>query len=644
MLKVVRSMENNNALICTAILTSFYEETKKSNITLLIPFVLYIIYNNPSITDDEIITKMEEEYAFYKLPHAILRLIINKMLSDNIIKKDHGSYIVIESNEIIQKVNNFKDKLEISKKETDDVLNSLQKYLKEKHGKNEDIQSCKNYLSKFLWENGYILYEDIETNIESRKKSGNLSYYIGKFIEYHRGENDTIFRYLINIIEGSLLANALYINIESCDENLSKVEFYLDTTFLLRALNFKTNRENESAKELIELLKAQGAKLYCFKHTYSEIENILESFISKKDIPNERTLENLIIKQYSPSELQIILTQLENMLKNIGIKVVDTPEYVKEKHKYVIAEKDLYKKIKESYEDKNVSRKTIENDVKSISSVMLIRENKKMRVLEKCKAIFITTNDKLRSVANEFLDLDEQLKISPVISDIDITAIVWLKSLSLNKNIPEIMLIENARASMELTPKMKRKLKECVENLNSSLISSASVYSLIYSEYFAEKIMESTGGEVQNVDSNLLLNQYTEAITDSKIYKEQIEILQKKLAEEQEINKKYERETRKEYELKAQKMKNRIEFFEKFIQFAIGLGLLYAICMGNDQHIIVRGIGLVFGIYSEVTLLFKLNIIDMYEFICKKINSFLFRKIDELYHQKIKDRINKISK
>lgn len=64
MLKVVSSMKDNNALICTAILKSVFEEEKKSNITLLKPFIIYIVKNNPSIEMDEIKKKWNKNLHF----------------------------------------------------------------------------------------------------------------------------------------------------------------------------------------------------------------------------------------------------------------------------------------------------------------------------------------------------------------------------------------------------------------------------------------------------------------------------------------------------------------------------------------------------------------------------------------------------
>ena len=62
---------------------------------------------------------------------------------------------------------------------------------------------------------------------------------------------DTVFDYLKNIIEGSLIANALYVNIENNNNtDLSKLTCYFDTPFMLRVLEFKDPEYNKTALEL----------------------------------------------------------------------------------------------------------------------------------------------------------------------------------------------------------------------------------------------------------------------------------------------------------------------------------------------------------------------------------------------------------
>lgn len=108
---------------------------------------------------------------------------------------------------------------------------------------------------------------------------------------------------------------------------------------MLRVLDFKLPEENKSAMELVELLKKLNVKIKCFKHNFNEIENILKEFIKNYGKQSERTLENLVIKNYSETDLRFLLNNLEDAFRSLGIDIVDTSEYVEQKNKYVIDEK-----------------------------------------------------------------------------------------------------------------------------------------------------------------------------------------------------------------------------------------------------------------------------------------------------------------
>lgn len=96
--------------------------------------------------------------------------------------------------------------------------------------------------------------------------------------------------------------------------------------------------------------------------------------------------------------------------------------------------------------------------MKSVSAIMRLRDGKEYRKLEDCNAIFVTTNRDIRIETNKLLNLDVNFKISPVMSDIDLTAIVWLKSMINNKKLPEMKLTENAMAAIKPSSTLRKNL------------------------------------------------------------------------------------------------------------------------------------------------------------------------------------------
>lgn len=654
MLRVVSSMKNNNALISTAMLTAIFEEKKQDTISLTIPFIINIINNDPTISNVEIAKKMQDEYSFSNFPQAIIKIVVNRLKKQKILKQENKKYIFIS--DVSKIVKEFNDRREKSKKEIDTVINSLCDYFKQNVTLKMSYMDCRNSLANFLDKNGYLLYEDINNSTRLSKYNDKINYNIGLFINEHKVAKDLIFDYLKNIIEGSLIANALYVNIEN-DNNtdLKNLTCYFDTPFMLRVLEFKEPEVNTSALELFKLLKEQNVKIKCFKHNYNEIENSIEDFIRNYGKPQDKTLENFIIKNYSITEVREILNNLESLFKNLEIEIIDTPEYKKDQYKNVIDEKKLASNLKSVYKDKKVSDKTIDNDVASISAIMRLRKGKDYRKLEECPAIFVTTNKDVRRETNLLLNLDETFKISPAISDIDLTAIVWLKSLVNNKDLPEIKLTENAMAAIKPTESIRKRFYSTLGNLKQSKmdISPSSLYNLLCSNYFVEKLMLNVEGDVNKINPNILLSTYESTLKENEILDQNEKSLKKdnekliqNLLQKEEDDKIYKENIYTKYKKQEKVIQKIILVTEKIIQIGICLTLSILSIVytnnGNSLFSIKSILYYVLTLYAILATFLPISIFAVFKTIFDKINLNLFPVINKFINSRAEKSINEI--
>ena len=515
---------------------------------------------------------------------------------------------------------------------------------------------CRNSFAKFLDKNGYLLYENMNNSTRLSKYNDRINYNIGLFINEHIQAKDTVFDYLKNIIEGSLIANALYVNIENNNNtDLSKLTCYFDTPFMLRVLEFKDPEYNKTALELVKLLKEQHVKIKCFRHNFEEIENIVEEFIRNYGKTQEKTLENFIIKNLSLTEVREILNNLDTLFKNLDIEIVDTPEYKKEKYKFVIDEKLLATNLKNVYSDDSVSAKTIDNDVASISAIMRLRDGKDYRKLEDCPAIFVTTNKDVRRETNLLLKLDETFKISPAISDLDLTAIVWLKSLVNNKDLPEIKLTENAMAAIKPTDSIRKKFNSTIGNLNQGKmkVSPSSLYNLLCSNYFVEKLMLNVDGDVNRINPNILLSTYETALKekeiidkDAKAVKADNDRLVQVLIQKEEEEKLYKENIYSKYKKKEENIQRIILFGEKIVQIIICLALvIFNITYTKKVDAIFTfslALFYILNIYVILATFFPVSIFSLFKLIIDKINLYLFPFINKKVNQKVEKEIEDI--
>lgn len=655
MLRVVSSLKNNSALISTAMLSAIFEENKQDNVALLVPFIIKIIYDDSSVSEKEIVEKMQNVYSFNNFPHAIAKIIINRLKKQQIIKQENGKYIFIT--DVSKIVQEFNDRLEKSKKEIEEIIHGLTDYFKKNTNLKLSYLECRNSFAKFLDQNGYLLYEDMGNSTRINKNIDNITYHIGRFINEHIEKQDIIYSYLVNIIEGSLIANALYVNIDNQNNtDLKKLTCFFDTPFMLKVLELKLPDENKSALELVDLLKELNVKIKCFRHNYNEIEYILEDYLKNYGKPQEKTLENLILKNYSESDVRHLLNSLDTVFANIGIEIVDIPDYDEKKYKHIIDEKQLNKNLFNSYKNKQINPKTIENDVKSVSAIMRLRDGKEYRKLEDCNAIFVTTNKDIRNETNKLLNLDVNFKISPVVSDMDLTAIVWLKSMINNKHLPEMKLTENAMAAIKPSSALRKKFHQSLSNLKTSKtdVTPETLYNLLCSNYYVEDLMINVNGDIKKINPGVLINTYEETLKknsllteqDNKLSKENEELINQLLRKEED-DKKYRKNIYNKYAKREQLVINIIKVIEKSLKIVVCLFLFYLSYNQSNKpspSVIVGGIYIILGIYTLLCNFIPISVFQIFEYLFNKINGNVFIAVNKHYTKVCEKEISTIFK
>ena len=562
-------MDVNKTLISTAMLTAIFEKTKKSNIDLIAPFVLFIISKNEyGVTEEKIITQMEDEFSFLDFPRAVLKIIINKLKKEKKIELKNKKYLLLGNAK--KEIDLFNDRHLNASRETKELIDALWNYLKNYTTIKTNYNNVKIAFGAFLDKNGYIIYNNFNPQNLKVKNNDRLQFFIAKFIENQYNNQTKEFKLLINIIEGLLLANVIYLQVTPDNTtNLNKLNCYFDTPFLLRILGFKEKEDNESAVELIDLLKKQGAIIKCFTHSFNEVQSILRNYIDNREIGiinPTKTLESLDIEEYNITELNELYMNLEDIFKEKGILIEDKPKYEKIKYnksKYEdqIDEKKLKEIIIDRYNNKDIKDIIVDNDIDSISAIMRLREGKKIQKFEDCNAIFVTSNHDLRTATKQLLKINERIEISPVISDVDLTAIMWLRSLKDNPTLPKDKLIENARALLKPTPNIIEEFNKCLDKIKKVKYAKdgKALQSLIYTTHFSSKFMDEIEGDINKVNPSTIIKVYEKSLIDA-------ELIEKENLVEKDKNKKLQKEKENLVEKLIMKDKERDEFIDKIIQ------------------------------------------------------------------------------
>lgn len=106
---------------------------------------------------------------------------------------------------------------------------------------------------------------------------------------------------------------------------------------------------------------------------------------------------------------------------------------------------------------------------------MLLREGHKALEIEKSRAIFITSNIKLVRVVNSLLEENKvccpENEAMLIITDMNMSSIVWLKCYSTHKDYSKQRLIEHALVALEPSPALLTTFSILLTELNRKVES-----------------------------------------------------------------------------------------------------------------------------------------------------------------------------
>lgn len=630
-------MKNDSALISTSILTAIWEETRKDNIELITPFIKYLIYKKYKIGEvvdrEQIIDGLKTEFSFNDFPHAVLEVIFKRMARNHILVRNDNEFIL--KSELKEDYNIFINRLGQAKQNMNDVINSLYEHLKGEKISGITKEETKLALANFIDCYGYNTYKNILSTKTINPKSDYINYCIGEYIYFESQKNSELFSQLLSIFEGYMIANVIYMQIENDNKStLKNLTCYLDAPFILRVLGYKTNEENVSALELFNLLKKYKANICCFEHNYQEVINIMTFYKKHIGTFQESTLEYFDLKEYNETQVDMAISNLENRFRELGIKIVSTPEYTEDKYKDVINVASLEEKLKDYYSNKEISYdkgRAINNDVNSVCAINMLRKGRKFSRLENCTHIFVTTFYYLKYASKQVMKEIDDLEIGLVIDDLDLTTFLWFKDFSKNNELPKLRLIENAIAATDPNPKIIEKANKYLEDIKrDKLITDINGVTQLLSTNYLKYTSKDYIKMVENNPDNVTKENFEQYIKnkDDELKRTKNELMDTK---ERSIKKDVKIELMKknildnaENEIKVKTKKAsfiaNIIYYTVIISIIIFCFIMSIISYKNNQINIVSVTMMIMGLFGVMdTLIPKAKFsYRLVEYICKK--------------------------
>lgn len=365
-----------------------------------------------------------------------------------------------------------------------------------------------------------VLFDIDELRADTIKNTDTLNYQIGRFILDAKETDDILFAKIEDIARGAMIASAIYIDTSSTpvfvkERRLTNLSVYLDTAFVLSALGYKRADQKKAADALLDMLRENGASLFIFPQHKDEIIDILRNFRDRDayDAKPSQPLERLEAERFTTIEIDQEIQSLTSSLKGLGIAVAPRESYLdeigalKRNPATYINYSGLSDHVLKKIPRYSRSDQMLQNDIDAISYIVLQRDGMRYEAIESCQSIFLTTNYSLVREANQFLRYSAyKMQISPIISDIDLTSILWIKYAMQNNNIPRLWLISAANAAVSPTASVMGKFYEITVRMSKKGdLTDDEAANLRYSTYARAEIMSACGGNPDMLDDTSVL-------------------------------------------------------------------------------------------------------------------------------------------
>ena len=516
-----------NAIISLAMLYALWQTKRSDLLDLIRPFVLYAVGVTTKVGDiidvEGICRYMESEFGYQSFQCAVVERILLRETSDavkqenRIIKKENHKFILISS--LSTQVEKFNSKRIVCKEHSDAVTTALAGYLNHNRACRRDNYTASEaevFLLSFFERQGGSIVLSADDLRQISFKNSELDFFIGKFILEENEKRSPLMDYIVELVKGYFVTTALYLQAENLDvthASFSNVTFYLDTRLLLALLGFKSSQENESVQEMVKSLQRNGAKLACFSYNIEEVENILEAYkqstVSPRRYPATITLEFFDERGASYTHVDAAQKAFIQRLRNSQVNEISFEAALisagaKDRATGLLNDDELRSILLEMKPSYNVS--TLPDDLAAINTVSRIRRGKRLPNIEKCKAVFVTSNPLLVSGTKQLLiNHSEDVGFPLAITGNDLCVMAWLKDFERSSNLPKMRLLENVLAALTPSKELMDAYFDNVDYLEKQGDLSGDEAALLRMDQFAKKeLMELTKGEKGNLSTAIV--------------------------------------------------------------------------------------------------------------------------------------------
>jgi hypothetical protein len=466
-------------------------------IDLFVPFVVYGLRLAPQrqVSLPDLQANLLNEFGL-QVPQAALRTILGRARGAGYVKVENGVYTRVDERIRERDIDPVRQD---GREKCKTVVDALVTFAGNA-GVDWTPELAEQHFLRFLGERSAPLLENAAVgSFGHLEGSSEDDYLVHRFVVDAFEDHLRLFGAIETLIRGSVLANVLYFpEIANVGSALDRLNVYLDTRIILRALGTAGPTLEGASKELIQAARGLGATVCCFNPTAMEVRGVLSGAARALRDPEFRrsstseSIEYLLRSGASRSDIETLIATLDLRLRDIGIQVRKLPAYLPA---LTIDEAAFGGQLERTR--RYPRPEAIEHDVSVVSAIHRLRNGTMPMRLEMAGAIFVTTNTLLVQESTAFLAAEYgSAPVPACIGDQSLGTLLWLKNPQASPGLPTSMAISDCYAALNPAPALwNRYLQEIGRLEKVGGISPDDYHLLRYSTSAVAALMDATGGD-----------------------------------------------------------------------------------------------------------------------------------------------------
>ena len=324
-----------------------------------------------------------------------------------------------------------------------------------------------------------------------------------------------LYETLDELILGSLISLVFSFDMPSTikDKKCVHCQVFLDTNILFSLIGVHFEEFSKPAKEMFGLLKKFGFEIKVFDFTVNEATRVLNKCRKER---REYTMKvnsicaNLKKQKKSKEDIVLLITSIEDKISELGVKIettsIDVENYTpqNDKTRSLMAKyKPLQPLVSQNH------------DIAAIEKIKKIRERER-RTLEDSKAIFLTSDGNLSKY--NFIEMGhrEAGTVCEVLLDRFITSILWLKHPDLKLSLET--LIATCYRDVFINVRIWERFYDHAHELKQNeVISDKDISALLWWDYLEDVLCYLNEQDADKITQEFVLAKTREARGVSQI-------------------------------------------------------------------------------------------------------------------------------